>query len=82
MVKKARKQIVQLGLFGAGLGIGSKVLTSVGTTAGTQTAIAFGKTASFLPVAGTVIGAGIVLRGANQFRQFTEPRKKKKGDLF
>lgn len=54
----------------------------MGTTAGTQTATALGKTASFLPLAGTVIGLGFVLRGAEQFRQFSEPRKRRQGDLF
>lgn len=65
-MRKYRKDAMDMTKSGIAIGIGSSVLGSVGSTEGQK---ALGNVAGFLPMMGTLSGAGMTLRQLKKIKR-------------
>ncbi|GAH45580.1 unnamed protein product [marine sediment metagenome] len=78
-IKKYAKQGMGLMTTGVALGVGTGVASSLGATQG---AAGMSKLSGALPVAGKVMGTGMVLDSVKHLQKSAEMPKKKKKGLF
>jgi len=78
-MKKYKKQGMGLMTTGIGLGLGSQIASESGSPQG---ALAMGKLATGVKVAGGVMGAGMVLDSVKGLQKSAEMPKKKKGKYY
>ena len=76
IMKKMKKQALGMVTTGATLGFGSAVLSKVPHTANAQTAV--GNMSGFMPIAGTISGAGAAISMTGGLSKMVKRKRAKK----
>ncbi len=77
-MKKFKKDVLDFGKASVSLGISSAVVATADPTGGSGGASGLRSAAGFMPVMGTMVGAGGALRGLQSIQAAAKPKKKRR----